>query len=220
MAIARFHSIPEDHISTGPQITLPSFIDITQHRQFPLLLQNLDGPDFSLLLADTPEDLILWGGRMPYFFRELRRFPEDDTPSTVVQDGADDAKFVIMGDQNLDPVAGDGESDVMQKLHDDPLVNQNVMNGELYPVSHGASEHAIDKVLSHPKPSRISSTFGLAVDYAIPSASLNVIDTGVYWSASNEEGRKLFNDTRIGQYGDGKSVSSDHRMIWIKAKLQ
>ncbi|QUM87705.1 endonuclease/exonuclease/phosphatase family protein [Moritella sp. 36] len=133
---------------------------------------------------------------------------------------ADDAKFVIMGDQNLDPVAGDGESDVMQTLHDDPLVNQSVMNGELYPTSYGASEHATDKRLSHPKPNRISSTFGLAVDYAIPSANLNVIDAGVYWSASYEEGRKLFNDARLGQYGDSKSVSSDHRMIWIKAKLQ
>jgi len=132
----------------------------------------------------------------------------------------DDAKFIIMGDQNLDPVAGDGESDVMQTLHDDPLVNQNVMNGDLYPASYGASEHAVDKSLTHPKPNRISSTFGLGVDYAIPSANLNVIDTGVYWSASYEEGRKLFNDARIGQYGDGKSVSSDHRMIWVKAKLQ
>ncbi|PSV59853.1 succinyl-CoA synthetase subunit alpha [Photobacterium profundum] len=132
---------------------------------------------------------------------------------------ADNAKFVIMGDQNLDPIAGDGISDVMQTLHDDPLVNQEVMNGELYPSSNGASEHAADKSLTHPKPNRISSTFGLGVDYAIPSANLNVVDSGVYWSASYEEGRKLFNDTRIGQYGDGKSVSSDHRMVWIKTQF-
>ncbi len=132
---------------------------------------------------------------------------------------ANDAKFVIMGDQNLDPVAGDGISDVMQTLHSDPLVNQEVMNGELYPTSYGASEHAVDKSLAHPKPNRISSTFGLGVDYAIPSANLNVVDTGVYWSASYEEGRKLFNDSRIGKFGDGKSVSSDHRMVWIKAQF-
>jgi hypothetical protein len=129
---------------------------------------------------------------------------------------ADNAKFVIMGDQNLDPVDGDGESDVMQTLHDDPLVNQKVMNGELYPTSYGASEHAVDKTLSHPKPNRISSTFGLGVDFAIPSANLNIVDTGTYWSASYEEGRKLFNDARI---GNGKSVSSDHRMVWIKAQF-
>lgn len=133
---------------------------------------------------------------------------------------ADGAKFVIMGDQNLDPVAGDGEMAVMQTLHDNDLVNQNVMNGELYPTSFGASEHAVNESSEHPKPNRISSTFGLGVDYAIPSANLDVIDTGVYWSASYEEGRKLFDDARIGLYGNGKDVSSDHRMTWIKVNLK
>ncbi|WP_369832238.1 endonuclease/exonuclease/phosphatase family protein [Moritella sp. Urea-trap-13] len=133
---------------------------------------------------------------------------------------ADGAKFVIMGDQNLDPVAGDGEMAVMQTLHDNDLVNQSVMNGELYPTSFGASEYAVDKSSDHPKPNRISSTFGLGVDYAIPSANLDVIDTGVYWSASYEEGRKLFDDARIGLYGNGKDVSSDHRMTWIKVNLK
>ncbi|MDF2153368.1 endonuclease/exonuclease/phosphatase family protein [Vibrio sp. CAU 1672] len=129
------------------------------------------------------------------------------------------AKFVMMGDQNLDPVAGDGISAVMQALHADPLVNQEVMNGALYPTSYGATEHAVDKNSDHPLPNRITSTFGLGVDYALPSANLNVVDSGVYWSASYEEGRKLFNDDRIGKYGNGKDVSSDHRMIWIKAQF-
>lgn len=129
------------------------------------------------------------------------------------------AKFVLMGDQNLDPLDGDGFSEIMQAFHNDPLVNQDVMNGELYPTSYGAAEHAVDKNSTHPIPNRITSTFGLGVDYAIPSANLNVTDSGVYWSASYEEGRKLFNDARIGKYGNGKDVSSDHRMIWIKAQF-
>ncbi|HCE2171379.1 TPA: endonuclease/exonuclease/phosphatase family protein [Vibrio parahaemolyticus] len=132
---------------------------------------------------------------------------------------ASGAKFVMMGDQNLDPVAGDGISSVMQDLHSDPLVNQDVMNGNLYPTSFGAAEHAVEKSSTHPYPNRITSTFGLGVDYALPSANLNVVDSGVYWSASYEEGRKLFNDSRIGKYGNGKDVSSDHRMIWIKAQF-
>ena len=45
------------------------------------------------------------------------------------------------------------------------------------------------------------------------------MDSGVYWAASYEEGRKLFNDPRIGEKGSGKDVSSDHRMIWIKAQF-
>ncbi|MGR5173639.1 endonuclease/exonuclease/phosphatase family protein [Vibrio owensii] len=129
------------------------------------------------------------------------------------------AKFVMMGDQNLDPLDGDGFSDIMQAFHNDPLVNQEVMNGELYPTSFGAAEHAVDSSSTHPIPNRITSTFGLGVDYAMPSANLNVVDSGVYWAASYEEGRKLFNDDRIGKYGNGKDVSSDHRMIWIKAQF-
>jgi hypothetical protein len=132
---------------------------------------------------------------------------------------AEGAKFVMMGDQNLDPLDGDGFSEIMQAFHNDPLVNQDVMNGELYPTSFGAAEHAVDKNSTHPIPNRITSTFGLGVDYAMPSANLNVVDSGVYWAASYEEGRKLFNDARIGKYGNGKDVSSDHRMIWIKAQF-
>ncbi len=127
--------------------------------------------------------------------------------------------FVIMGDLNLDPVAGDGISQVMKDLHADPLLNQKVMNGELYPTSFGAAEHAVDKAVNHPYPNRISSTFGLGVDYAMPSATLNIVDSGIYWPASYEAGRALFNDARIGKYGNGKDVSSDHRMIWIKAQF-
>ncbi|MFA0001482.1 endonuclease/exonuclease/phosphatase family protein [Vibrio lentus] len=127
--------------------------------------------------------------------------------------------FVMMGDQNLDPVDGDGISTVMQNLHNDYLVNQEVTHGSLYPTSYGAAEHAVDKSSSHPQPNRITSTFGLAVDYALPSATLNIVDSGVYWPASYEEGRMLFNDPRVGNYGNGKDISSDHRMIWIKTQF-
>jgi len=137
-----------------------------------------------------------------------------------VKGGLDAGKhFVIMGDLNLERWSGDGILQTMEDLHNDPLLNQEVMNGELYPISYGAAEHAVDASIDHPLPNRMTSTFGLGVDYAMPSATMNVKDTGVYWSATYEEGRKLFNDDRIGQYGDGKSISSDHRMVWIEAQF-
>ncbi|KHA60339.1 succinyl-CoA synthetase subunit alpha [Vibrio variabilis] len=145
----------------------------------------------------------------PYFY--------DDAGNTG---GLEQGKhFVIMGDLNLDPVAGDGVSSVMQALHNDPLLNQKVMNGELYPSSQGAVKHIESSGKRHPKPEHVTSTFGLGVDYAMPSATLNVIDSGVYWSTPMEESYRLFNDKRIGKYGNGKDVSSDHRMIWVKAKF-
>lgn len=129
------------------------------------------------------------------------------------------AHFVMMGDQNLDPVDGDGISSVMQDFHDDPLVNQELSNGELYPSSFGAAEHAVDTSSTHPKPNHITSTFGLGVDYALPSATLKLTNSGVYWPASYQAGRLLVNDARIGSKGTGKDVSSDHRLIWIKAQF-
>ena len=132
---------------------------------------------------------------------------------------ANNAKFVIMGDLNLDPVAGDGLSDVMQALHRDPLLNQNVTQGKLYPTSLGAAEFAAQQSSTHPYPQRITSTFGLAVDYALPSANLTVIDSGVYWPAFDQAGYRLMNDSRLGRYGDGKDVSSDHRLLWVEVKL-
>jgi hypothetical protein len=132
---------------------------------------------------------------------------------------ANNEKFVIMGDLNLDPVAGDGLSEIMQALHADPLLNQKVTQGTLYPSSLGAAEFAAQRSSTHPHPQRITSTFGLGVDYALPSANLTVIDSGVYWPASDQVGYRLMNDSRLGRYGDGKDVSSDHRLIWVEVKL-
>ena len=60
-------------------------------------------------------------------------------------------------------IVGDGMSFVMKALHNDPLVNQNVMNGPLYPTSFGAAEYAADRNCRwhHPMPNHISSTFCL-----------------------------------------------------------
>lgn len=58
----------------------------------------------------------------------------------------------------------------------------------------------------------------VGVDYVLPSENLNVVDSGVFWPARGEEGRKLLNDERIGN-GFGKAVSSDHRMTWIKVQF-
>ena len=58
-------------------------------------------------------------------------------------------------------IAGDGMSSVMKALHEDPLVNQEVMNGPLHPTSLGAAEYDADKKCHHPMPNHITSTFCL-----------------------------------------------------------
>ncbi len=197
------------------------------HIDAPIIIPTEDGDQVIHILMSHPTPPVFDTGKNKMqnaaevqFWHEYvsgKGYIYDDTGKTGGL--AKGSNFVIMGDLNLDPVSGDGISAVMQNLHDDPLLNQKVMNGVLYPSSNGALEHAADKSSNHPKPSHITSTFGLGVDYAMPSATLNVVKSGVYWSSSTEEGYKLFVDDRIGKWGNGKDVSSDHRMVWVQAEF-
>ncbi|MGF1706923.1 endonuclease/exonuclease/phosphatase family protein [Enterovibrio baiacu] len=125
------------------------------------------------------------------------------------------AHFVVMGDLNADPLEGDGFQETIGALLSHPRVNQTATEGNLTPTSTGALE------ANNPGqyPERVTSTFGLRVDHVIPSAGLHVTESGVYWPASGEKGRLLMNDERVGQYGDGKDISSDHRLVWNVVEL-
>lgn len=129
------------------------------------------------------------------------------------------AKFVILGEENLDPQVNYGIGSVMTNLLDDKFVNQQVSNADLYPSSAGAAEYAADKYINHPYPERLTALSGQTLDYAIPSAYVEVFASGVYWPRSDEDGWPLLVDGRIGKYGDGNEVSSEHRMVWINAKF-
>lgn len=133
--------------------------------------------------------------------------------------------FVIMGDLNADPENGDGDLTSIKALMTHENVNHLVTTGSYAPSSNGAPECLANgecgkqSIDSTPYPEVITSTFGLSVDHVVPSAQLNVVDSGVFWPASNEAGYLLMNDKRIGKYGNGKDVSSDHRMVWIDIEL-
>lgn len=126
--------------------------------------------------------------------------------------------FVILGDLNADPDGGDGDAATIGGLLSHSLVNQNATLGALIPFSQGGAEYTGGKNPNHPHKERITSTFGLRVDHVIPSANLNVVDSGVFWPAEGEQGRLLVNDARIGS-GDGKDISSDHRLVWISVDM-
>lgn len=133
---------------------------------------------------------------------------------------ADNAKFVIVGDLNADPQAGDGFTQTIDTLLKHQRVNQEATNGAYVPTSFGAEEcyPSGECRQDNPHPNRVTSTFGLRVDHVIPSSNLKIVDSGVYWPASNETGYLLMNDERIGK-GKDKDVSSDHRMVWLKASF-
>lgn len=127
--------------------------------------------------------------------------------------------FVIMGDLNADPAFSDSKDYGIRDLMDHPKVNHEVSHstGSFVPTSEGARKE--DNTQGHPYPQTRTSTFGTRVDYAVPSTSLEVVNTGVYWQAEGQPGRLLFNDPRVGERGSDKEVSSDHRFVWVTVKV-
>ncbi|MFC3093479.1 endonuclease/exonuclease/phosphatase family protein [Alteromonas sediminis] len=130
--------------------------------------------------------------------------------------------FVIMGDLNADITWGtttDPRFNGIQQLMAHERVHKDVaqLNGAFIPTSLGALEEPNRR--QHPHPQIRTATFGSRVDYAVPSANLKVIDSGVYWAAEHAPGRLLFNDKRIGKRGADKEVSSDHRLVWVTVEL-
>lgn len=136
-----------------------------------------------------------------------------------------DASFVILGDLNADPESGDGYLDTIKDLMYSDQVNQLATHGIYAPSSLGGPECLSNGECRAENwdtkyPDAVTSTSGLRLDHVIPSSDLNVTDSGVFWPATFEEGRLMMNDERVGKWGGGgKSVSSDHRLVWINVAL-
>ncbi|MDK2819258.1 MAG: endonuclease/exonuclease/phosphatase family protein [Mycoplasmataceae bacterium] len=149
---------------------------------------------------------------------ENKEFIYDDKGVTGGIDGSKE-KFIILGDLNADNLSGDSaKEEGILGLIKSNLVNGNIADGNLIPISKGAELEPNSK--KHPKPETRTSTFGLRVDWVLPSKNMESIDTGVFWQADGEEGRLLFDDKRLGKWGNGKEVSSDHRLVWLTIKLK
>ena len=106
-------------------------------------------------------------------------------------------RFVIMGDQNADPIEGDGYAGAINQI----LIANPHINGSYTPVSLGA-------VSDGGKP---SNTLGdgstkLRLDYVLPSTyGFDVVSGGVFWPADDDAKYYLVRDIN----------SSDHRMVWM-----
>jgi endonuclease/exonuclease/phosphatase family metal-dependent hydrolase len=119
-----------------------------------------------------------------------------------------DARFVILGDLNADPVDGDGVPGAMDQLIKSPQVNS-----ALTPASNGgkmATQRKSDpNTAGRGDPAHDTSEFGnfqnLRIDYALPSRGLDAIASAVYWPAPNEPGGEAI-------------TASDHRPVWIEIR--
>lgn len=105
------------------------------------------------------------------------------------------APFVIAGDLNADPRAGDGHPEAISQLLDHPGVTDPRPAGR-----GGLGRAAVD-------PTAPAATSHLRADYVLPSADLGVRGAGVFWPAPDDP---LFRLT-----GDVPFPSSDHRLVWV-----
>jgi len=121
--------------------------------------------------------------------------------------------FVVMGDQNSDPVDGGSRNDAIRAL----LTNSRV-ESSFVPQSVGAIEAAAAQGganAAHRGDPRFDTadfndrTAGnLRVDYLLPSKGLKVCGGGVFWPARAQAMAGLV-------WGDTPPPSSDHRLVWI-----
>lgn len=119
--------------------------------------------------------------------------------------------FVILGDLNADPVDGDDRGANINQLLKHPLVN-----GEFTPSSEGGVESSqlSPKLNSQQRgdPSHDTANFGkddfsnMRVDYVLPSRTLKVVRSGVFWPKRGESGSEAI-------------AATDHRLVWVDIQL-
>ena len=119
---------------------------------------------------------------------------------------ADDARFVILGDLNNDPVDGAGEHEAIVELLEHPRVLRMATprseGAEVAALADGGenlkhrSSHAHDTGRFGPK------VGNLRLDYVLPSVGFNLAGSGVFWPKSGDA------DAAIAE-------ASDHHLVWV-----
>lgn len=124
---------------------------------------------------------------------------------------AGDARFVIAGDLNNDPVDGDGAHEAILELLEHPRVMRYAT-----PRSEGGAEvasvYAATGIEHRGSPAHVTGDFGpkagaMRLDYVLPSTGFGLIGSGVFWPPSSSEEAKI---------ADG----SDHHLVWVDLSVE
>jgi Endonuclease/Exonuclease/phosphatase family len=133
--------------------------------------------------------------------------------------------FVISGDQNSDPLDGDGIPGAIQQLLDHPLVNTRFT-----PESAGAGEASAlqgGANLTHRSDPRFdtadfadTSPGNLHADYVAPRKTIQFVGGGVFWPVQADPLFRLTAVFDFAQWGPvGGFPTSDHRSVFIDVNL-
>ena len=128
------------------------------------------------------------------------------------------ASFVLLGDLNADPRAGDGDRRAIRRLLAHPRLHPAVAEGARRPASTGAVSHGARR--SRPVPPAMAAHWthlrGLRLDYVLPSRDLALLGSGVFWPSAGEPGRAWLADAADLERAE---YSSDHRLVWLDLQL-
>jgi endonuclease/exonuclease/phosphatase family metal-dependent hydrolase len=177
----------------------------TPHGRFHLLASHptppvFDGPERRNMRRNSDE-IRLWA-----------EYVSVPSPSWLVDDAgrrgglAADARFVVAGDQNADPVDGDSQPGAIAQL----LAHPRMLPHPAPRSDGGTAAAAADggRNLEHRgDPAEDTGAFGprtgnLRVDYVLPSLGFDVVDSGVFWPPAGAPGSDWVGAT-------------DHRMVWV-----
>jgi hypothetical protein len=122
-------------------------------------------------------------------------------------------EFMIMGDQNSDPVDGGSLNGAIRSLLAHPRVDSRfVPQSAGGPAANAAQGGANLAQTSDPRADtadfndRVAGN--LRVDYLLPSKGIRVCGGGVFWPAQTEPTAALV-------WGERPAPSSDHRLVWL-----
>lgn len=157
---------------------------------------------------------------------EIRFWADYVTPGSTSRYIYDDAgatgglkpgeSFVILGDQNADPLDGDSVAAAIDQLLGHPRITDPM------PTSAGAAEAAVlqgGANLTHEgDPALDTADFNdnpapgnLRADYVLPSRDLRVLDAAVFWPVQADPLSALT--------GTFPFPSSDHRLVWVDLRV-
>ncbi|MEH2024332.1 phytase [Nostoc sp.] len=121
------------------------------------------------------------------------------------------SSFVIVGDQNADPLDGDSFDNAIRQLLQNPNINTNVIPSSLGGPQQ-ADLQAGANASQNGNPSFDTADFAdttpgnLRTDYVLPSADLTIANSGVFWP--------LNSDPTFSPVGTFPFPSSDHRLVF------
>lgn len=141
------------------------------------------------------DEIRLW---VDYISGEADYLYDDQGRSGGLEKGA---SFIIAGDLNASPEEGDSLPGAIRALLAHPRVHP------VQPKSPGGAAAQPD----NPNAASHTASWGLRVDYVLPSRDLSLVGSGVFWPAP---------DDPLANLVTSRENSSDHRLVWVDVHLR